>query len=65
MKTYVVEQDNNVVEYFKLLHDAKSFVQLNHPNAEILAIQGPYFGEGFHDYRLRWDGDKFYKVGKI
>lgn len=70
VRTYVVEtaDGHDVLEYFGRLADAKQFVKRGHEknailimDSRILAIKGDYFGEGFHQYRLRFDGRCFRK----
>lgn len=62
-KTYTVYNSVNedVLEYFKKLKDAKDFVKRKRPKAHILALYGQYFGEGYHMYRLKLENGKFIK----
>lgn len=58
MKTYVVEKRTHegyeVLEYSHTLDYAKAFItRLKYTSGvSILMIEGLYFGEGFHKYRL-------------
>jgi hypothetical protein len=58
--TYIVENENKeVVEYFRSLTDAKSFVvKWFDKGYTVLAIKGPDYGEGFHKYRLSLNANK-------
>jgi len=69
MKTYMIlkgENNNNanVLGYYRTLTHAKE-VLLDNPymrdsdNVFILMLQGYRFGEGFHQYMLKFDGKKF------
>lgn len=68
IKTYRVENEKNeVIEYFRLLNDAKQYcVRYYDKDLTILSIKGDYFGEGFHQYRLRLNANKlvFNKIWK-
>lgn len=60
MRTYLVEKlingkGHEIVGLFKTLTDAKKFCIKNSEesiNLSILKLSGPYFGEGYHQYRL-------------
>ena len=64
--TYLIESLDGVevFGYFHRLYDAKESLIKNHkPNgAVILCLKGGYFGEGFHKYRLKYNGSKFSKI---
>lgn len=70
MKTYLVEIETdtsrNIVEYCKTLKGAKRIARTlskyNEKRFSILMMQGQYFGEGFHQYRLLLQNDKFYCI---
>ena len=67
MKTYIIEnKDNEVLGYFCRLSDAKYYLvkQFNYSTCSILMMQGDYFGEGWHKYRLVFNGKTFNKVSK-
>jgi hypothetical protein len=52
VRTYIVENENKeVVEYFRSLTDAKSFVVK-------WFDKGSNYGEGFHKYRLSLNANK-------
>lgn len=64
MKTYLLlkgENNNNadVIEYHGTLHEAKEHLidnYINDLNVFILMIDGHRFGEGYHQYVMRWKG---------
>ena len=64
--TYLIESLDGiqVFGYFNRLSDAKESLKENHkPNsALILCLKGNYFGEGWHKYRLKFNGSKFIKA---
>ena len=64
VRTYLIENfEKDVLEYHRTLHDAKDHLkELNMNTASILAIHGPYYGEGFHKYRVYYKKGKFVKV---
>jgi hypothetical protein len=61
--TYMIEDSSgNVLWYFKTLANAKWSLQDQWPQAEIVAMRGPHFGEGWHKYRMKLINGKFKKV---
>ena len=58
MTTYLLERKTNighdVLWYYHQLKDAKDglLTENNQKGLSILMMQGSYFGEGFHQYRL-------------
>lgn len=63
-RTYQIRTNagHTVLGYFKTLTDAKGNLKLYWPNAEILMMRGPYFGEGFHFYKVRIVDGKFKRI---
>jgi hypothetical protein len=56
-----VKEGSILIEYFERLCDAKTLL-LRHKNIKdlfILCINGPSFGEGWHQYKLTFDGKKW------
>lgn len=60
IKTYqVLDQEKNIVEYFKLLHDAQKFIVRNFDQKlHIMSLTGPYFGEGKHTHVWTYNASK-------
>ena len=61
MKTYIVEDSEEghiVLGYYEKLSDAKREAK-RHAESYVTMLDGPYFGEGFHKYKLLWDGQSF------
>ena len=68
MKTYIVEKKHktrghDVVEYCHRLCIAKAIMfKQKDETVSVLAIEGPTFGEGYHQYRLIYRNDKIKRV---
>lgn len=62
-RTYIVEDCNqNIIEYCEKLRAAKKVVEVYcDEQARIIMMKGPYFGEGYHQYALRFIEGKFRK----
>lgn len=61
-KTYMIQEAGHVLWYFSTLANAKWSLKEQWPNAEIVAMVGPYFGEGWHKYKVRLVNGKFKRV---
>lgn len=65
--TYYIEgkSDKHVYGHYTSLSQAKyDLIKMFKNNmAQIVCLKGPYKHEGFHAYRLEFDGNKFRKVG--
>ena len=60
MKTYtIINKNDQVVEYFRLLSDAKKYVvKLFDCNYSILVLRGQQFGEGYHTHKYTYNASK-------
>jgi len=63
-KSYYIElNDGQLVQYFNLLKDAKSFGEKLYPEFKIIKLNGPYKYEGTHSRTLEFKNG-LYKVIK-
>jgi len=61
MITYVLQDvghDGTVLGYYDRLKDAKAECR-RYPFGLIIKLQGLYKYEGYHVYKLQWNGSKF------